>query len=171
MERLRGESLEALLHREGRLDRDQSLDLIEQVLLVLDQAHRVGVVHRDIKPANLYLRTDGTVVLLDFGVARALQDSPATLKTGAASLLGTPAYMSPEQARADWEKVDGRSDLFSIAATLFTLLTGQFVHEGRTQNEQLGLAMTAAARPLAEVEPSVPPAVAAVVDRALAFNP
>jgi hypothetical protein len=110
------------------------------------------------------------VKLLDFGIARLHEASRSSVATHHGFLLGTPTYMAPEQARGDWEIVDGRTDLWSVGATLFRALTGRTVHEGRTHVELL-LAATANPAPrLRDVQPTVPAPVAAIVDRALSFD-
>ena len=108
--------------------------------------------------------------MLDFGIARLRERRPAGRMRTPGAMLGTPAFMAPEQARRAWDEVDGRTDLWAVGATLFTLLTGGLVHVGRSPNELLYMAMTKVARPLAEVLPGVTPAVAHIVDRALEFQ-
>jgi|GEM_PF-2534328 len=171
MELLQGESLEAKLQREGVLPLHDVLRIIDGALEVLIQAHARKVLHRDIKPANLYLERSGRLRVLDFGVGSLPENVHSTLRTSAGSLLGTPAFMAPEQARADWERVSEQSDLWSLGATAFTLLSGRMVHEGRTANEVLGLTMTCPARSIACVLSGLPPAVVAFVDRSLQFEP
>lgn len=170
-ELLDGETLEdGRVRRGGRLSEDQVLSIADQLLDVLTAAHARGVVHRDIKPANIFLTRSGQLKVLDFGIAHLREFSTGTMATKAGSAMGTPAFMSPEQARGLWNEVDGRSDLWSVGATLWQALTGQLVHDGRTANEELLSAMTKHAPPLASVLPNVSPAVAHVVDRALAFE-
>ncbi len=172
MELLEGETVEARrLRHGGRLIAADALPMIHQLLDVLIAAHEKGVVHRDLKPDNLFLNRDGELKVLDFGIARLLEFRDGAAQTQTGSLLGTPAFMAPEQARARWDLVDARTDLWAVGATLFTLLTGRFVHEAETLNEALALAVVEAPRPLASVLPSVPPLVAELVDRALAYAP
>ncbi len=134
-------------------------------------AHAMGVLHRDPTPANLYLETRGLLRVLDFGVGSRPSHPNSTLRTGIGSLLGTPAFMPPEQARGDWERVDARSDPWSLGAVLFASLTGECVHEGRTSNEMLGLGMTRPARSLRAVAPHLSEGIAAFVDKSLAYDP
>jgi serine/threonine-protein kinase len=170
-ELLDGETLEDRRARSGgRLREDEVLSVADQLLDVLAAAHAKGVVHRDIKPANIFLTRSGQLKVLDFGIAHLREFSTGTLATKAGSAMGTPAFMSPEQARGLWSEVDGRSDLWSVGATMWQSLTGTLVHDGRTANEELLSAMTKPAPPLASVLPDVSPAVAHVVDRALAFE-
>jgi serine/threonine-protein kinase len=170
-ELLDGETLEARRMRfQGRLDEDEVLSVVDQLLDVLAAAHEKGVVHRDLKPENVFLTRIGQVKVLDFGIARLRELSKPDTSTRAGESMGTPAYMAPEQARGLWDEVDGRSDLWSVGATMFCLLAGRLVHLGRTSQEQLLSAMTRTAPPLRSVAPDVSTLVANVVDRALAFN-
>ncbi len=171
MELLQGESLEERLQRHaGRLPEKEVLWIADQVLDVLAAAHARGVVHRDIKPDNLFLTCSGNLKVLDFGIARLRELSRISAATRNGGTMGTPAFMAPEQARGLWDEVDAQSDLFAVGATVFTLLSGRNVHEGRTQNEQILSAMIAPAPPLSSVVPGVATTVARVVDGALAFE-
>ena len=154
----------------GRLSEDEVLLLADQLLDVLAAAHGKGIVHRDLKPDNIFLTHAGQVKVLDFGIARLREMSTVSTATKAGATLGTPAYMAPEQARGLWDEVEGRSDLWACGATMFHLLSGRWVHEGRTPNEQLLSAMTKPAPLCASIAPGASPAVAHVVDRALAFE-
>jgi serine/threonine-protein kinase len=172
LELLEGETAESYVKRSGGImPVEQALVLADRVLDVLAAAHSQGVVHRDIKPDNLFLTRDGGLKVFDFGIARLLEQSQhaqAATRTGA--FLGTPAFMAPEQARGRSEQIDARTDLWALGATLFTLLSNRPVHEADTVNELLLAAMTRAPLPLAQVASHVPLAVAAIVDRALAFD-
>jgi serine/threonine-protein kinase len=169
MELLEGETLDVVLARKpGGLPLDQSLAIAHGLLDVLAASHAKQIVHRDIKPGNLFVTTTGDVKVLDFGIARLRQpDGVDATRSGVA--MGTPAFMSPEQAMG--KVVDSRSDLFSAGATIFTLLTGRNVHTGDTGQELMVKAATEPAPALASVRPDVPSAVATIVDRALAFAP
>src|SRR5450432_4253822 len=172
MELLVGQPLGTMLAfpPDGLAARDV-LPLIDHLLDVLAMAHEKGIVHRDLKPENLFLTSEGRLKVLDFGIARLRELSHQTgTGTRAGSLLGTPAFMAPEQALGRWHEVDNRTDIWAVGATVFTLLSGRFVHEAETIQEQLVLSATRPARRLREVVPAVPPAVAAVVDQALAFQ-
>jgi len=170
-ELLDGETLEDRRVRfGGKLCEDDVLAVTDQLLDVLVAAHAKGVVHRDLKPENVFTTRAGVVKVLDFGIARLRELSSASTATKSGASMGTPAYMPPEQARGLWDEVDGRSDLWAVGATMFHLLTGRLVHGGRTANEQLLEAMTKQAPSLASVLPGVSPAVAHLVDRALAFE-
>jgi serine/threonine-protein kinase len=172
MELLRGKSLEELWERSGRrLSSRVVVSIVLQLLEVLAAAHEKAIVHRDLKPANIFLTADGTVKVLDFGIARlrdaALGSEHAT-RTG--TLMGTPAFMAPEQAQAIAAEIDGQTDLWAAGATMFTLLSGELVHDGENSSQLLIRAGTARARPLLKVAPEVEPAIADVVDRALTFE-
>jgi serine/threonine-protein kinase len=172
MELLVGQTLDDLLAREpGGLAPEKVLPLVDEVLSVVAAAHDKEIVHRDLKPENVFLTEDGRVKLLDFGVARLREisaDSAAGTRAG--SLLGTPAFMAPEQALGRWREVDGRTDIWAIGAMLFTLLTGRFVHEAETVQEQLVLSATRRARSLRSVAAHIQIPLAEVVDRALGFE-
>ncbi|MGO9838725.1 MAG: serine/threonine-protein kinase [Polyangiaceae bacterium] len=170
-ELLDGETLEERrLRSDGQMPEEDVLSVSDQLLDVLVAAHAKGIVHRDLKPENIFLTRAGQVKVLDFGIARLRELSTASTATKSGSTMGTPAYMAPEQARGLWAEVDARSDLWAVGATMFTLLSGHLVHEGRTTNEHLLSAMTQPAPPLASVLPRVGGAVAHLVDRALAFE-
>lgn len=172
MDLLEGQTLEALRAQQGgRLTSAAIEDIARQVLAVLVVAHAQGVIHRDIKPANLFMSSEGRVSVLDFGIARSLEVSHASHSTATGALLGTPAFMAPEQARGRHEHVSAQTDLWALGATLFALLTGRHVHVAGTSNELLGLAMSAAAPRLLSVRSDVPPGLAHVIDRALEYEP
>lgn len=172
MELLDGETLEDRRQRSGgRLSEDDVLSVANELLDVLVAAHAKGIVHRDLKPENVFVTRDGRVKVLDFGIARLRElSSSASTATQSGATMGTPSYMPPEQARGLWDQVDGRSDLWSVGATMFALLSRKEVHSGRTANEVLIAAATQPAPPLASVLPDVSPTVARLVDRALAFD-
>ena len=144
MELLEGAPVETLWERCGsRLPLAATLYIGHQLLEVLAAAHAKGIVHRDIKPANLFVTNEGVLKVLDFGIARALRDlaatgAQATGNTG--MLLGTPAFMAPEQALGKANEMDAQTDLWAVGAMLFTLLSGRSVHEGETGTQVLILA-------------------------------
>jgi serine/threonine-protein kinase len=119
MEFVRGESLDKLSERIGAISPERAAYVIDQILSALEHAHRGGVVHRDVKPANVMVTDEGAIKIMDFGIARVLG---AEQKTVDFRLMGTPAYMSPEQVLG--EEVDGRSDLYSVGVLFYRLLTG-----------------------------------------------
>lgn len=173
MELLLGQSLEtARVASGGTLPVAEVLAHADSVLQVLSLLHGVGVVHRDLKPSNLFLTEPGEIKVLDFGIATARSNDPSSGlgHTTTVGILGTPAFMPPEQARGRWDLVDGRSDLWALGATLFTLLSGETVHLAETENERLGLAMSKQARSLRQLLPHLQPQVVRLVDRALAYD-
>ncbi|MFF3437881.1 Stk1 family PASTA domain-containing Ser/Thr kinase [Streptosporangium sp. NPDC002721] len=122
MEYVDGRTLRDLLRADRRLLPERAAELVDGILRALDYSHRGGIVHRDIKPANIMITRNGDVKVMDFGIARAMADSAATM-TQTAQVIGTAQYLSPEQARG--ERVDARSDLYSTGCVLYELLTGQ----------------------------------------------
>jgi serine/threonine-protein kinase len=171
MELLDGCSIEELVERHGgRLAPAYVLGIGYQLLDTLAAAHLQGIVHRDIKPANLFLTREGQVKVLDFGIAR-VRDAATTGSnvTGTGVLLGTPAFMAPEQAVGKSTDIDAQTDLWTVGATLFTMASGNLVHQGETGTHLMVLAATVPARSLATVLPNAPPHLVSTVDRALSF--
>ena len=169
MDLLVGETLEQYRKRHGgRIPVAEAVRIGTLMLDVLAAAHDKGIVHRDVKPENVFLTEGGGLKLVDFGIARVREAQQQASLTQQGEILGTPAYMAPEQALARWDEVDARTDIWAVGATLFTLIAGRHVHEGETGNEVLLGAMTKVAPPLASVAPWAPPDVCAIVDRALA---
>ena len=170
LEFLEGESLEERRVRAGgRLELRETLDFCDQLLAVLEIAHAKNIVHRDIKPSNLFVTTAGRLKVLDFGIARLVDDTSATsTKTG--QMVGTPAFMPPEQALSRPRDVDARTDIWSVGATIFTLLSGEHVHIAETSSEHLVKAATLHARSLARALPGVPAHVESLVAGCLAFD-
>ena len=171
MELLEGETLKARWMRwKGRMPVQDVLHIAYQLLDVLAAAHDKGIVHRDIKPDNVFLTNDGALKVLDFGVARLRETETAADVTRSTAMLGTPAFMASEQARSRWEWVDVRTDVWAVGATMFTALTGQFVHTATTVTELLITAAMQQARPINSVLPDLPESIASIIDRALAFD-
>ncbi|MEM1032120.1 MAG: serine/threonine-protein kinase, partial [Myxococcota bacterium] len=166
---LEGETLDALQERKGRLPPARVVAIADAILAVLEAAHAVGVLHRDLKPDNVFITDHGDIKVLDFGIARIREgDGRGTTQTG--DVMGTPLFMAPEQARGRPDDVDARSDLFSLGAVMFTLLTGRPIHVAETATDALVKVVTQPVTPLRDVAPAVPSALAQVVDRALAFD-
>jgi serine/threonine-protein kinase len=172
MELLEGASVEALADQAGgHLAEGYVIGIAHQLLDTLSSAHAQGIVHRDIKPANLFVTREGQLKVLDFGIAR-VRDvaSGGANVTGTGMLLGTPAFMAPEQAIGKSSEIDAQTDLWAVGATLFTLLSGKLVHEGETPSHLMILAATTPARSIASVTQHLSPATVALVDTALAFQ-
>lgn len=176
MEYIRGQSLSALLSQ-GRLPLAQSLDLAIQMCEALKTAHEAGVIHRDLKPGNIMMTASGLVKVLDFGIAKRVSKdhaaAPDTTASGPLTLagvtMGTPAYMSPEQALGD--PVDARSDLFSFGVVLYQMLTGVLPFQGRTSLTLLRQIVHDRPEPLKIVAPDVPAALSSIVEKCLAKEP
>jgi hypothetical protein len=172
MELLDGETVEKRWERSGhRLAPTEVLFVADQLLDVLATAHERNVIHRDIKPENLFITHNGTLKVLDFGIAKVFEaQQPRPTSTRAGMIMGTPAFMAPEQARARWDEVDARTDLWAVGATMFTLLSGRHVHVADSNHEQMIFSATQAAPSLSGVAVGVPDPLVAIVDRALAFD-
>jgi YihY family inner membrane protein len=170
-ELLEGETLDDRRFRlGGKMPPGDVLLAAERLLDVLVIAHAKGIVHRDIKPQNVFVTGDGRVKVLDFGIATCAAMAKESSLTQTGALVGTPGFMSPEQARGLSEDVDAQSDLWACGATMFFLLAGRCVHEGATLHEQLAKALVKPAPPLSSLEPQVLACVAQVIDRALEFT-
>ena len=171
MELLDGITLDEVRRRRHRPSTCAVLAIGSQLLDVLASAEQKAVLHRDIKPANIFITREGVVKLLDFGIAR-VRDAAgaASSQTQTGALLGTPAFMSPEQARGKLDEIDARSDIWAAAATMFNLVTGRTVHIGETTQMLLVKSATVPAPPLLSLAPATFAPVAALVDRGLAFS-
>ena len=165
MEFVDGPSLAGLLKTDGPLSLERTVDIIVQVLNGLGFAHESGIVHRDIKPSNILVAPNGSVKIADFGIART-DTSDLTI---VGDVLGTPAYVAPEQMRGD--PVDQRSDLFSAAVMLFEALTGAKPFRAKSMAESMSLMERRGPEDICALNPLVSMALKRVVDRALAFDP
>jgi serine/threonine protein kinase len=176
MELLLGETLDQRWKRyDRRLPVIEALEVAAELLDFLSVCHAAAIIHRDLKPANVFLCTPegdptalGHVKVLDFGIAQ-LRDQTAE-QTRAGTALGTPSYMSPEQARGLGDSLDGRSDIFSVGALLHALVTGARLHQGRSNDEALILAATQPAPSIARIAPELPHEFIALVDKALQWD-
>jgi serine/threonine-protein kinase len=169
MELLRGEDLSARIKRRGRLPLREALAICEQIVAALSLAHTRGIIHRDLKPENVFLCTeeDGTelVKILDFGISK-VRGEERTL-TGD-RLLGTPAYMSPEQARSDSAQIDERTDIYALGAVVYEMLTGHMAFDANGVYATLTKILEEMPAPMSSLVPELPTALDAVVRRALA---
>ena len=175
MELLDGEDLDAVLASRGPLPFSEAVDYVLQACLGVAEAHAAGIVHRDIKPSNLFLTRTATgaplIEVLDFGISKVLEPEKEDAEgTAAGSLLGSPYYMSPEQLRNP-KNVDGRTDVWALAVTLYTLLANSHPFEGNTISEVTAAIFTDPPLPLLERSPNIPEELSAVLCRALAKRP
>jgi len=161
MEFLRGQSLAQRMQASPPLTLVQKLDIVTQLLTGLHYAHEQGIVHRDVKPPNIWLLDDGTVKLLDFGIAKIA----ASTMTSAGSILGSAFYMAPEQISG--REVDGRADIFASGVVLYELLSGHRPFEGDSPTVVMMKIVNENARPIGKFVPDLPPALATAVMRAL----
>jgi serine/threonine-protein kinase len=166
MELVRGESLDKLSARAGALPPERAAYIIVRVLRALEYAHRAGVVHRDLKPGNVMVTDDGGVKVMDFGVARVRDTAHLT---AAGHMIGTPAYMAPEQVLGN--DVDGRADLYSVGVVLYRLLTGALPFKADTAISMAQKQLTEMPTPLGLHQPGLPDWCDAVLRRALAKSP
>jgi serine/threonine-protein kinase len=168
MELLSGRTLEDEWRAgERRLGLARTAFLARAILEILEAAHAAEVVHRDVKPENVFVTDDGTVKVLDFGIARLL-DHPRSTPTGDA--MGTAEFMAPEQARGRAREADARADVYAVGAIMFALLTGRYVHDARNAMERLVLAATKPAPAIRSLLPDLSDDLAHVVDLALSFR-
>jgi serine/threonine-protein kinase len=165
MERLSGETFAERIEREGRIAPAEVARIVAEVCDVLAAAHAAGIVHRDVKPSNVFLTSDGRVKLLDFGIAREIARTGQTI---VGLVLGTPGFLAPEQATGD--SVGPRTDIWAAGALAFAALTGTTLHGGESPMEKLAAAMIDAP-PVRTLAPDIPASLAAVLDRALLFDP
>jgi len=164
-----GESLRARLDRERRLPLAEAVAVISHAAAALDYAHRQGFVHRDVKPENILL-VGGRALVADFGVARAIGTSGGDRITSSGFVVGTPAYMSPEQSAGD-PSLDGRSDEYSLGCVAYELLTGKPPWEGATAQAISALRLNSSPTPPRQLRGEIPAGVDAAVLRAIARFP
>jgi serine/threonine protein kinase len=175
MELLRGRDLGVVEQEDGQLGLGRIVEILQQVLAALGEAHELGIVHRDLKPENIILqpqRRGGDLVkVLDFGLAKLRADAPGSSVTSPGIVCGTPDYMAPEQGRGD--TIDGRSDLYAVGVILFQLLTGRLPFEGESPTQVVMMHLSVPAPDPRQSAPrrGIPAKFAEVVKRALAKAP
>ncbi|MEP6607487.1 MAG: protein kinase [Burkholderiaceae bacterium] len=167
MERLHGQDLHEYLASGNRMSARQSAAMMMRVADAIHYANKRGLVHRDIKPSNIFLSRDLKPKLLDFGTA--LAPMPQTKNRGTRQLVGTPNYMSPEQANGD--PLDARSDIFSLGTILYELLCGRLAIDGRTVDETLDQVLAATPKSIDRLRPETPPTLVEIVRKAMAKEP
>ena len=167
MELLEGRTLKQIIEAEGALSVERATRIVEQVAAALDYAHQQGIVHRDIKPANIFVGKDDHTTLTDFGIAKAASEAQQLTRTG--MLMGTPEYMSPEQAEG--ERVDYRTDLYALGVVLYQMLVGQVPFRGTTPHAILHAVIYDPPAPLHQVRQNISPAIETVVLKAIDKRP
>jgi len=167
MEYLEGRTLKELVEQTGPLPPQRAAHIVEQVAAALDYAHQRGFVHRDVKPANIFVSEGDRVTLTDFGIAKAASETEHLTRTG--TLMGTPEYMSPEQAEGG--SVDHRTDLYALGVVLYQMLVGRVPFRGTTPHAVLHDVIYEAPPPPRQLNPSLSPALEQVVLKAIAKQP
>jgi beta-lactam-binding protein with PASTA domain/predicted Ser/Thr protein kinase len=168
MEYVEGETLRDVLRREGRLEPGRAMSLAADICAALDFSHRNGIVHRDVKPGNVMITPQGAVKVMDFGIARAVSDSAATM-TSTAAVIGTAQYLSPEQARG--EGVDARSDVYSVGCLLYELVAGTPPFTGDSPVAVAYQHVREDPKLPSSINPAVPPELDAILLKAMSKNP
>ena len=163
---VRGHTLEHVLAQRTRLPWQEALGIVAQTLRALDHAHRLGVIHRDLKPANLMMRNDGSVVVMDFGIARVLARAR---QTRSGNMVGTLEYISPEQVQG--KEVDGRADFYSLGVMLYEMLTGRLPFIATTEFDLLRAHVELTPPPARDLCRDLPEPVEQLVRKAMAKDP
>jgi tetratricopeptide (TPR) repeat protein len=167
MEYVEGRDLKTILKERTKLPPEEAADIMLQVCAGLDAAHKENVVHRDLKPPNIMIDIQGRILVMDFGLALSTEAAAGMTRTGA--LMGTPDYMSPEQATGD--KVDARSDIFSLGIIFYEMLTGTVPFEAESLLKTLRRRIDEKAKPPIELEPQIPQALNDMIMKCLATDP
>jgi eukaryotic-like serine/threonine-protein kinase len=165
MEYIEGENLQSVLRGKKKLEPAEAANILAQVCRALEAAHNEGVIHRDLKPQNIMLDKSGRAYVMDFGIARSMLGRGMT-QTGA--LIGTPDYMSPEQAKG--QSLDARSDLFSVGIIFYEMLSGQVPFNADTTMGKLWMRTNEPARPLDELDKSIPKPLSDIVRKCLEID-
>jgi eukaryotic-like serine/threonine-protein kinase len=166
MEYIEGEDLQAVLRKKKKLEPSEAVNIIAQICRALEAAHAEGVIHRDLKPQNVMIDQSGRAYVMDFGIARSMI-TPGMTQTGA--LIGTPDYMSPEQAKG--LSVDARSDLFTVGIIFYELLSGQAPFEADTTMGKLWKRTNEPARPVTELDKDIPQTLSDIAKKCLEIDP
>ncbi len=166
---LDGDTLRAFITRSGRLSVDEAVRITTGIAQALAYAHARGIIHRDLKPENVMLQ-HGQPVVLDFGVALALRNAGGARITQTGVAMGTPQYMSPEQASGE-KQIDARADIYALGTLLFEMLAAEVPHTGPTPQSVMARVITTEARAITTVRPMVPAYIASALSRALARIP
>ncbi len=167
MEYLQGRTLKQVIQQEGKLQPQRAARIVEQVAAALDYAHQHGFVHRDVKPANIFVGPDDHVTLTDFGIAKAASETQQLTRTG--MLVGTPEYMSPEQAAGG--RVDYRTDLYALGVVLYQMLAGRVPYRGTTPHATLHAVIYEPPPPPRQINPNLQPGLESVILQAVAKRP
>src|SRR5687768_7074691 len=170
MPHVRGETLREKLDRESRLSVSEAIRITREVSSALEHAHKQGIIHRDIKPENILLVDGAHACIADFGLARALLPTDHPQLTGAGLVVGSPYYISPEQALGE-QDVDGRADIFSLGCVLFEMLAGERPFKGDTLTAQITRRIVSAAPSVRAMRADIPPALDQIVRRMLDRDP
>jgi serine/threonine-protein kinase len=165
-----GETLRDRLRREPRLPVDVAARIAHEAALALGHAHGQGVIHRDVKPENILLTRDEQALVADFGVARAMRPEESGALTVSGAAIGTPRYMSPEQAMGD-RPVDARTDVYALGAVLYEMLAGAAPYTGWSARQMMAASLSGQPPSVRRERPDVPSALDATIRKALAFAP
>ncbi len=170
MEYCQGEPLDAVLKREKQLSIPRAMEIMQQAVLGLQHAHAHSIIHRDMKPANIFITSDNVVKILDLGLSKNVSDSEQSFTTQSGVILGTPHYISPEQALGERD-VDGRTDIYSLGATLYHLVTGQTPFNGSSAAVVLTKHLNEQLPNPKDLRPDIPDSVVQLIQKMMAKKP